>query len=70
MLVLTRKAQETIVIADEITVTVLRIKGGRIQIGIDAPSSVQIRRRELPPRAGGALASPAEPGAAPAAVQS
>ncbi len=47
MLILTRKIDESIVIADDITVTVLEISGERIKIGIDAPRSVTILRHEL-----------------------
>ena len=48
MLILTRKIDESIVIADNITVTVLEISGERVKIGIDAPRSVTILRHELP----------------------
>ncbi len=47
MLILTRKIDESIVIADNITVTVLEISGERVKIGIDAPRSVTILRHEL-----------------------
>ncbi len=47
MLVLGRKVGETIVIDGQISVTVLEIKGGRIKLGIQAPSSVSIHRSEL-----------------------
>ena len=47
MLVLSRKAQEAIVIDNEITVTVLEVRGNHIRIGIEAPTDVAIRRREL-----------------------
>jgi carbon storage regulator len=47
MLVLSRKVGEQIVIDDNIVVTVLQLKGKRIQIGIQAPSHVNIRREEL-----------------------
>jgi len=49
MLVLTRKFNESINIGDNIVVTVKSIKGGRIQLGIEAPASVSIRRVEAPP---------------------
>ena len=48
MLVLTRKSQDSIRIGDNITVTVLRIKGNTVRIGIEAPDSVRIVRGELP----------------------
>lgn len=47
MLILTRKIDESIVIADNITVTVLEISGERVKIGIDAPRSITILRQEL-----------------------
>jgi carbon storage regulator CsrA len=48
MLVLTRKSQDSIRIGGNITVTVLRIKGNTVRIGIEAPESVRIVRGELP----------------------
>lgn len=47
MLVLSRKSGEQIQIADTIEVTVLRIRGGRVKIGISAPADVPIQRKEL-----------------------
>lgn len=47
MLVLTRKKGETIIIGEEIEVTVLDIKGDNIKIGISAPKSVSIVRKEI-----------------------
>ena len=49
MLVLTRKNKEQIQIGDGITVTVLRVKGKSVRIGVDAPRDVRILRAELPP---------------------
>jgi len=48
MLVLSRKTQEQIRIGDNITISVLKIKGNSIQIGIEAPREVSILRGELP----------------------
>ncbi len=50
MLVLTRKNGQKIQIGDDITITVLRIKGRSVRVGIDAPEDVRIVRSELPPR--------------------
>lgn len=50
MLVLTRKNGEELVIGDGIVVTVLGVQGGRVQIGVQAPKSVRIRRLEAIPR--------------------
>jgi carbon storage regulator len=47
MLVLTRKAGERILIADNVVVEVLEIQGNRVRIGIQAPSGVTILRQEL-----------------------
>lgn len=49
MLVLTRKSGEELVIGDGIVVSVLSVQGGRVQIGIEAPKSVRIRRLEAAP---------------------
>ncbi len=48
MLVLTRKLQEKITIGDDITVTILRIKGQQVRVGIEAPKDVRVLRGELP----------------------
>jgi carbon storage regulator len=47
MLVLTRKAGERILIADNIVVEVLEVQGNRVRIGIQAPSGITILRQEL-----------------------
>ena len=47
MLVLTRRVSEKIVIGDNITVTVLSVRGGQVRLGIDAPACVPVLRREL-----------------------
>jgi len=47
MLVLSRKGTQQIVIGDDIVVSVLRIAGNRVHIGIEAPKSVHIVRGEL-----------------------
>ncbi len=47
MLVLSRKPGEKIVIGDNIVVTVVEIKGGKIRLGIDAPSDVPVHREEI-----------------------
>lgn len=47
MLVLTRKTNETIRIGTDITITLTRIRGNQVQIGIEAPRDVNIRRGEL-----------------------
>lgn len=47
MLVLTRKSGEAINIGDEITITVLEIRGNQVRLGIEAPLTVVIQRKEL-----------------------
>ena len=47
MLVLSRKAGESIVIGDSITVNVLEIRGDLIRIGIDAPRNIKVHRQEV-----------------------
>lgn len=47
MLVLTRRAGESIVIGDEVRVVVLDVRGDTVRLGIDAPRSVQVHRAEV-----------------------
>lgn len=48
MLVLTRKVEQKIQIGDNITVTILRVKGQTVRVGIEAPQDVRVLRAELP----------------------
>ena len=48
MLVLSRRLQEQIRIGDQITITILRVKGNTVRIGIEAPRDTRIVRAELP----------------------
>ena len=48
MLVLTRKLNEQIQIGNDITITVVRVKGNTVRVGIDAPRDVRVIRAELP----------------------
>lgn len=50
VLVLTRKISERIQIGDDVTLTIVRIDGNKVRIGIEAPDSVKIKRDELPPK--------------------
>jgi carbon storage regulator len=47
MLVLTRKSGEAINLGDDITVTVLEIRGNQVRLGIQAPLNIIIQRKEL-----------------------
>ena len=47
MLILTRRLNESLIINDDIKVTVLSIKGNQVKIGIDAPKEVEIHREEI-----------------------
>lgn len=47
MLILARKADEAIVIGNDITVRVLEIKGGQVKLGVEAPARVMIHREEI-----------------------
>ena len=47
VLILSRKVSESLILGDEITVTVLGIKGNQVRIGIDAPREVAVHREEI-----------------------
>lgn len=47
MLVLTRRTGESIVIGNDVVVTVLEVRGDQVRIGIDAPRAVQVHREEV-----------------------
>jgi len=47
MLVLSRKKNESIIINDHITLTVVEIRGDKVRLGIDAPKDVTVHRREV-----------------------
>jgi carbon storage regulator len=60
MLVLSRRLGESIVLGDDVVITVLAVAGGRTRLGIEAPRSVPIQRAELEPRARPIAPPPAE----------
>lgn len=47
MLVLTRRPGESIVIGQDIVITVIEVKGGQVKIGIDAPRDIDVYREEI-----------------------
>lgn len=47
MLILTRRVGETLMIGDEVTVTVLGVKGNQVRIGVNAPKDVSVHREEI-----------------------
>jgi carbon storage regulator len=47
MLVLSRKPNQVIRIGDEISITVIEIRGNKVRIGIDAPTSIKVHREEV-----------------------
>jgi len=60
MLILTRRIGETIMIGDDVSVTVLRIKGSQVRIGVKAPRNVSVQREEISDRIKSALADAAD----------
>jgi carbon storage regulator len=47
MLILTRRVGETVIIGDEVMVTVLGVKGNQVRIGVNAPKDVSVHREEI-----------------------
>lgn len=49
MLILTRKKNETVCIGDEVAITITRVAGNKVRLGISAPTELRVVRRELEP---------------------
>jgi carbon storage regulator len=47
VLILTRKVGETLMIGDEVSITVLRVKGNQVRLGVNAPKTVSVQREEI-----------------------
>lgn len=47
MLILTRRVGEAVMIGDEVTVTVLGVKGNQVRVGVNAPKTVSVHREEI-----------------------
>jgi carbon storage regulator len=66
MLILTRRVGETVMIGDDVTITVLGVKGNQVRVGINAPKHVAVHREEIYERIkreqqGGGSGGPDEP---------
>ena len=47
MLILTRRVGESVMIGEDVTVTVLRVKGNQVRLGVNAPKTVSVQREEI-----------------------
>jgi carbon storage regulator len=47
MLILTRRIGESVMIGDDVTITVLRVKGNQVRLGVNAPKNVSVQREEI-----------------------
>lgn len=63
MLILSRRSSESIIVGDEVTITILSVKGKQVRIGIDAPSHIGVHREEIYQKIQDQDAPASEPGA-------
>jgi len=47
MLILTRRVGETLIIGDEVSLTVLGVRGNQVRVGVNAPKEVSVHRKEI-----------------------
>lgn len=47
MLILTRKTDESLLIGDDVEITVLSVRGGQVKLGVKAPKEITVHRREI-----------------------
>lgn len=52
MLILSRRVGESVKIGDDVSITVLRVKGNQVRLGVNAPRSLAVQREEMSPRIG------------------
>ena len=50
MLILTRRVGESVMIGDDVSITVLRVKGNQVRLGVNAPRTVSVQREEISKR--------------------
>jgi len=67
MLILTRREGESMLIGDEVTITVLRVKGNQVRLGVNAPKNVSVQREEIAERVRAEVTGAAAPLAGPGA---
>lgn len=60
MLILTRRVGESLIIGDDVTITVLGVKGNQVRIGVNAPRDVAVHREEILNRMQGEQSPPAD----------
>lgn len=62
MLILTRRVGETVTIGDDVTVTILGVRGNQVRVGINAPKAIPVHRQEIYDRIQRELEEPARSG--------